>query len=105
MRFFQGDAYISVDFIKRDVKIYRRKDGLNDIISASAGGLNMQDLVEMVSPPVGDDEPLRLELEDFVSSVEGKKQPEVSGEAGVRALAIASEIVRDIEARLAGWGE
>ena len=104
MRFFQGDAYISVDFIKRQVKIYRRKDGLDDIISSSAGGLNMLDLVEVVAPPVGDEEPLRLELEDFVSSAAGRKQPEVSGEAGVRALAIASQIVGDIEARLAGWG-
>jgi predicted dehydrogenase len=104
VRFFQGDAYISVDFIKRDVKIYRRKDGVEDIISSSAGGVDMRDLVEIVTPPVGDEEPLRLELEDFVSSVAGRKQPEVSGEAGVRALAIASEIVRDIEARLAGWG-
>jgi predicted dehydrogenase len=103
MRFFQEDAYISVDFIKRAVKIYRRKDGLEDIISAAAGGLAMKDLVEIVTPPVKDEEPLRLELEDFVASVAGRKQPEVSGEAGVRALAIASEIVRDIEARLAGW--
>jgi predicted dehydrogenase len=105
MRFFQADAYISVDFIKRDVKVYRRKQRLDDVIARSAGGLAMEDLVEIVMPPVEDGEPLRLELEDFVASVRGEKQPEVSGEAGVKALAVASEIMRDIESRLAVWGE
>ncbi|HVP56564.1 MAG TPA: Gfo/Idh/MocA family oxidoreductase [bacterium] len=105
MRFFQADAYISVDFLKRDVKIYRRKDGLDDLLASNTGGLEMQDLVEMIMPPVGDEEPLALEIQDFVQSVQGKKQPEVPGEAGLRALAIAAEIVKDIEARLDLWGE
>jgi predicted dehydrogenase len=105
MRFFQADAYISVDFLKRDLKIYRRKDGLNDLLASGPGGLDMQDLVEMVMPPVGDDEPLALEIQDFVMSIEGKKRPEVPGEAGVKALAIAAEIVKDIDSRLKLWGE
>lgn len=104
MRFFQSDAYISVDFLKRDVKIYRRKNDLGNLIAAGAG-VDMQDLVEIVMPPVEDHQPLALELEDFVLSAKGAKKPEVSGEAGVRALRIASDIVRDIEARLAKWGE
>jgi predicted dehydrogenase len=105
MRFFQADAYISVDFLKRDLKIYRRKDGLDDLLASGPGGLDMQDLVEMVMPPVGDDEPLALEIQDFVRSVEGHKQPEVPGEAGVKALAIAASIVKDIDSRLRLWGE
>jgi len=105
MRFFQADAYISVDFLKRDLKIYRRKDGLNDLLASGPGGLDMQDLVEMVMPPVGDEEPLALEIQDFVRSIEGDKQPEVPGEAGVKALAIASKIVKDIDSRLKLWGE
>ena len=103
MRFFQADAYISVDFLKRDVKIYRRKNDLDDVLASAPGGLDMQDLVEVLMPPVGDEEPLMLEIQDFVLSAEGKKTPEVSGEAGVRALAIASQIVADIETRLSLW--
>lgn len=105
MRFFQADAYISVDFLKRDVKIYRRKDGLDDLLASGPGGLDMQDLVEMVMPQVGDDEPLALEIQDFIQSVQGKKKPEVPGEAGVRALAIAAEIVKNINSRLELWGD
>jgi predicted dehydrogenase len=63
----------------------------------------MLDLVEMVMPPVRDEEPLMLEIEDFIASALGKKQPEVPGEAGVRALEIATLIVEDIERRLAMW--
>ncbi len=105
MRFFQADAYISVDFLKRDVKIYRRKDGLDDLLTSQSEGVDMQDLVEIVMPPVGDEEPLMLEIQDFILSIQGKKKPEVPGEAGVRALAIASEIMNDINARRSLWGE
>jgi predicted dehydrogenase len=105
MRFFQSDAYISVDFLKRDVKIYRRKNDLGDLIASGSGGLDMQELVEIVMPPVEDHEPLMMELQDFVLSAKGAKKPEVSGEAGVRALKIAAEIIRDIETRLSMWGE
>ncbi|MFZ1947217.1 MAG: Gfo/Idh/MocA family oxidoreductase [bacterium] len=105
MRFFQADAYISVDFLERAVKVYRRKGDLGDILASGSGGLDMHNLVEMVASPVGQEEPLVLELDDFVQSAKGQKQPEVSGEAGVRALAIASDIVKDIEHRLAMWEE
>lgn len=101
MRFFQGDAYISVDFIKKDVKVYRRKaDGPAEI---PASGVSMLDLVEMVMPDVADEEPLKLEIEDFLSSAEGKAKPQVTGEAGVRALEVVARLIEDIEARLRMW--
>jgi len=103
IRFFQADAYISVDFLKRDVKIYRRKGDCGDLIATGGAGVDLQDLVEIVMPPVEDEEPLVLELSDFIRSVKGEKKAEVSGEAGVRALAIAARIVKDIEARLSKW--
>lgn len=103
LRFFQEDAYISIDFLKRDAKIYHRKADLDDLPPKPGARFDMLDLVEMVMPPVGDDEPLMLEIQDFVESAQGKKQPEVPGEAGVRALDIAMQIVRDIETRLAIW--
>jgi predicted dehydrogenase len=101
MRFFQGDAYISVDFIKRDVRVYKRKgEKLEEI---PPGGVSMLDLVEMVMPAVPDEEPLKLEIEDFLLSTEGKTRPQVTGEAGVRALEVVARIVEDIEGRLKTW--
>jgi predicted dehydrogenase len=105
LRFFQEDAYISVDFIKRDAKIYRRKIDQSDLPVTAGAGLGMEDLVEMVMPAVPEDEPLVLEIEDFLMSVAGEKQPHVPGEAGVRALEVVSLIIKDIESRLSIWGK
>lgn len=105
LRFFQEDTYISVDFLKRDARVYRRKVGEKGLPITPGSGLGMQDLVEMVMPPVSEDEPLVLEIEDFLMSVAGEKQPQVPGEAGVRALEVVSLIIKDIETRLAMWGK
>jgi predicted dehydrogenase len=103
LRFFQEDAYISVDFIKRDTRVYRRKIGKADQPVTAGPGMGMEDLVEMVVPPVPDEQPLVLEIQDFLASVAGEKEPQVPGEAGVRALEVVSLIMKDIEARLAMW--
>jgi predicted dehydrogenase len=105
LRFFQEDAYISVDFLKRDVKIYHRKVDKVELPVAPASGLAMEDLVEMVVPPVPEDEPLTLEIQDFLMSVAGEKEPQVPGEAGVKALEVVALIMTDIESRLSMWGK
>lgn len=105
LRFFQEDAYISIDFIKRDVKVYRRKIKTDDLTKVPPQQFDMRDLVEVMMPPVDDAEPLMLEIRDFLASVRGEKKPEVPGEAGVRALGIATRIIQDIERRLAVWGK
>jgi predicted dehydrogenase len=103
LRFFQADAYISVDFLKRDTRVYRRKVTGDSLPAMKASGMNMQDLVEMILPPVADEEPLMAEIQDFVDSVEGKKEPTVPGEAGVKALEVVGEIIKDIERRMKMW--
>ncbi len=103
LRFFQEDAYISIDFLKRDAKVYRRKAGVGGVRPDPDTSPDMMDLVEMMMPPVKDEEPLLLEIQDFISSARGEKQPEVPGKAGVAALEIATEIVCDIDRRLAMW--
>jgi predicted dehydrogenase len=45
-------------------------------------------------------EPLALEVESFVESVRAGRDPEVTGEDGLRAIEVADRIVRDLEARL-----
>jgi predicted dehydrogenase len=103
LRLFQEDTYISIDFLKRDAKIYHRKVDVEDLPPDPASSLDMHDLVEMVMPPVKDEEPLMLEIADFIASAQGEKQPEVPGETGARALEIATQIVRDVEKRLTMW--
>ena len=45
----------------------------------------------------GEDEPLKMELESFVSCVLNDSKPEVSGDEGLQALRVADEILRKIE--------
>lgn len=83
IRIFQQDAYISLDYEKQEGLIYRKKGG------------------EIIRTPVPTEkaQPLRLELESFIHSIRTSSRPPVSAEQGKRAIEIAMEIIRDIQAR------
>jgi predicted dehydrogenase len=85
IRFFQPDAYLSVDYASQEVEGWRlvRKEPRPDI---QGGPL-----------PVEQDEPLRRELADFVRAVRDGSAPLVDGDAGRRALVLASEIAEKME--------
>lgn len=81
IRFFQRDAYISVDCGAREAEMYRlvRRDGARPEIE---GG----------RIPIVDGEPLALELQDFVESVRTGRAPRVGGGDGRRAVLLAQQI-------------
>ena len=85
IRFFQPDAYLSVDYASQEVEGYRlvRKEPRPDI----QGG----------TIPVERDEPLRRELGDFVRAIRAHGPPLVDGAAGRRALMLASQIAERME--------
>jgi len=86
IRFFQPDAYISIDYAEQEVEGYRlkRRDGQRPEIQ---GG----------KLPITREEPLKRELEDFVRAVREKGRPLVTGEDGRRALALAQAIAEKME--------
>ena len=82
IRFFQRDAYVSIDTGARDVEMW-------SVVPQDGG-----------APKIGGgkiavaaDEPLKGELEDFVAAVRERRAPAVSGEEGRAALALAVRIV------------
>jgi predicted dehydrogenase len=85
IRFFQPDAYLSVDYASQEVEGYRlvRREPRPDI----QGG----------TIPVERDEPLRRELADFVRAIRSQGPPLVDGAAGRRALTLASQIAERME--------
>jgi predicted dehydrogenase len=89
IRFFQPDSYISIDYAAQEVEGWRlvRQDGARP--SIQGGPL-----------PVTKDEPLRLELADFISAVRDKRRPLVDGEAGRVALELATRIAEKMESVL-----
>jgi predicted dehydrogenase len=86
IRFFQPDAYLSIDYAAQEVEGWRliRRNGQRPEIQ---GG----------QIPVQHDEPLRRELVDFVQSVRECRQPLVDGPAGRRALELATEIAEKMQ--------
>lgn len=82
IRFFQRDAYVSIDTGARDVEMWSVVPQPGAAPKIAGGKL-----------AVPGDEPLRGELEDFVAAVRERRRPAVSGEEGRAALALAVRIV------------
>ena len=87
-RVFSPRTYVSADFAAREAQVYRLRPG-------APGGLP-EIAVEQTSG--ADEEPLRRELMAFVAAVRDRR-PQVTGEDGRRALALA---LRVIDAMAAG---
>ena len=80
IRFFQPQAYLSIDYAAQKVEKYTL-DRILGIPKINGGEL-----------PVTNEEPLARELADFVDAVKMKRKPLVDGEQGRRALALADRI-------------
>jgi predicted dehydrogenase len=86
IRFFQPDSYLSIDYAAQEVEGWRLVRGAGPRPSIEGGRI-----------PVARDEPLRRELADFVRAAREGTKPLVDGEAGRRALALATEIAEKME--------
>lgn len=86
IRFFQPDAYISIDYAEQEVEGYRLLRRAGERPSIQGGKL-----------PVVREEPLKRELADFVDAVRQHRAPLVTGEAGLRALTLAQAIADKME--------
>lgn len=86
IRFFQPDVYLSIDYAAQEVEGWRlvRRDGARPSIE---GG----------PIPIEREEPLKRELADFVRAVRERTKPLVDGEAGRRALELATRIAEKME--------
>ncbi|MEE8242399.1 MAG: Gfo/Idh/MocA family oxidoreductase [candidate division NC10 bacterium] len=87
IRIFQPDTYISLDYASQEITLFRRLPP--DL--ASQPPQPPQIVREEVV--VEKEEPLRLQLMSFLSSVRERTRPEVSGEEAVEALRVASQIL------------
>mgnify|MGYP001485603150 CR=1 FL=1 len=95
LRIFQPNAYISVDYGKKEFMVIRP--------GATPGpdGLPSE---EVVKACFTHQDALEMELVDFVSHVKNRTRPRVSGEEGRQALAVAQEIMAQIRDHAAGQG-
>jgi predicted dehydrogenase len=88
IRLFQADCYLGIDYQDKNVQIIRRTvspDG-----KAEIGG----DMLE-----IREGDALAAELQSFVKACRERAKPEVTGEDGRKALALAHAILEAIKAR------
>jgi predicted dehydrogenase len=84
IRVFQRDTYFVLDYASQQLHLFR-------LMPTDGPGRSRLTRVDI---PVARVEPLRQELEDFVSSVRSRRPPMVPGEAGREAVALAAQIVQ-----------
>jgi predicted dehydrogenase len=87
IRFFQPDAYISLDYEARRIQIYRKEP-------PPAGAAYPVISAEQIEINEGD--PLRDEIAAFVQSVHTRRAPEVDPAAGLRVMELSERIVETI---------
>ncbi len=96
-RFFQRDAYISVDFLERKVEVVKMKDapsspGEFDMILQNAEGEKKQIYFE--NPEIRANNAILDELETFATAIETGGDPVVSLKDGALALDVALRVIR-----------
>ena len=83
-RIFQPDMYISMNFLERQVEIYKRtRNGKSFEISGSVKTFTNGD-------------PIEEEITEFLNCIVERKRPEVSGDEALKSLELADKIKESI---------
>ena len=98
IRIFEDNAYVSTDYSAQEVLVYHKKPG------PVPDGANPMEHISIEPLHVEKDEPLKLELSAFAECVRTGNTPLVSGEKGLRALRLASEIEAAMQQHAADHG-
>ncbi|WP_224482968.1 Gfo/Idh/MocA family protein [Robertkochia aurantiaca] len=99
-RFFQRDAYISVDFLEKKVEVVKMKDAPEQpddyaLVLQNAEGEKKQIYFE--NPKVQTNNAILDELESFATAIENNTEPVVTLQQGAEALRVAKRIVELVE--------
>tara|TARA_B100001063_G_C16699238_1_gene521626 strand:- start:163 stop:1128 length:966 start_codon:yes stop_codon:yes gene_type:complete len=99
-RFFQKNAYISLDYLTKQVEVVKIKDAVSeinkdlDLLLTNAEGEKKQIYFEI--PTIENTNPIKQELEHFANCIQKKITPRVSLKDGARALEVAHQIIAKI---------
>jgi predicted dehydrogenase len=106
LRVFSRDAYVSLDYHKKQGVIVRRgpqlealRDLARRVRTGHAGDpaqLNYAGMLNLEPLPIDDVEPIRAELEAFIATARDGAPPVVSGADGLSAVRIAQRIIQAI---------
>lgn len=99
-RFFQKDAYISVDFLEKKVEVVKMKEapkvpGDFDMVLQNAEGEKKQIYFE--NPDVLPNNAILDELETFADAIVNNSEPIVTLEQGTNALEVALAVIASFQ--------
>jgi len=104
IRFFQHDAYISLDFLEKNAQVVRLFES-NDPLVAQLDNLmpldtpTGQKMIHIDMPEIEPTNAIKLELETLAHCILEDTSPKVTIEEGYRALRVAHQIIQRIEER------
>jgi predicted dehydrogenase len=95
-RFFQKDAYISVDFLEKKCEVVKMQDapeqpGDFDMILQNAEGIKKQ--IYFDNPKISNNNAILDELETFADAINNNTKPIVTLHDGTEALRVATQII------------
>jgi predicted dehydrogenase len=89
LRFFQPRQYISIDYGRQDVLVFT--------VGSQEGVPSANPEIKISKPQITPEEPLHAEIQAFLHSVRTRERVVVPLEDGRRALAVALEVLEQIE--------
>lgn len=100
-RFFQRDAYISVDFLEKKCEVVKMKDAPKKpddfaMILTNAEGIKKQ--IYFDNPKINQNNAILDELETFAEAIKNDTTPVVSLEEGTLALEVAMQVIENFKA-------
>src|SRR5690554_5128083 len=99
-RFFQRDAYISVDFLEKKCEAVRMKNApekLDDFAMVLTNAEGVQKQIYFENPKVESNNAILDELESFAEAIKADRTPEVSLGQGTEALRIAMLVIENFK--------
>ncbi|MBT7306222.1 MAG: gfo/Idh/MocA family oxidoreductase, partial [Bacteroidetes bacterium] len=99
-RFFQKDAYISVDFLEKKCEVVKMKDAPKNpddfaMVLTNAEGVNKQ--IYFDNPQVAPNNAILDELDSFADAITNDTTPVVSLTQGAEALRVAMMIIENFK--------
>lgn len=100
-RFFQRDAYISVDFLHKKTEVIRLKNILGEpdplAVTIDLGNGKGVKQIFFDNPKIEESNAIKMELESFAHSIAEDKPAVVSVEDGFRAMDVAFKVMEKIQ--------
>lgn len=99
-RLFQKDAYISIDFLDKEVQVIRMKnvegepDPFGLIIEPGEGKPAKQIFIENPNPEPNN--AIKMELQSFAQAIMNNRNPLVTAEDGLKSLDVAYKIIEKL---------